>query len=92
MNEVAAGALLASPLARRLELIGLRNNRDVAKKAAELRRLFGTILLLDESQMRSERADDERDARSFVEPGEPDGPALRRKAHLPRFGHTFRTG
>ena len=49
MNELAATTLLNSPLARRLELIDLRNNRDLAKKAVELRRLFDGVLLLDES-------------------------------------------
>jgi hypothetical protein len=49
MNEAAAKTLLDSPLARRLELIDLRNNPDLAKKAVDLGKLFDGILLLGES-------------------------------------------
>lgn len=49
LNEFAAKTLLDSPLARRLELIDLRNNRDLARKAADLQKLFDGILLVGES-------------------------------------------
>ena len=45
----AGKALLDSPLAHRLELIDLRNNRELPKKAADLRKLLDRVLLLDES-------------------------------------------
>lgn len=48
MNELAAKTLLDSPLARRLELIDLRNNRELPRKAADLQKLFDGVLLLDE--------------------------------------------
>lgn len=46
MNLEAAKALLASPLARRLELIDLRQNSDLAKQEGVLKELFDGILLL----------------------------------------------
>ena len=49
MDEATARALLSSPLARRLELIDLRNNRELAGKAADLQKLFDGILLVGES-------------------------------------------
>ena len=48
MSEATAGALLATPLARRLEVIDLRRNREPAQKRAALQKLFDGILLLGE--------------------------------------------
>ena len=46
MDEAAARALLSSPLARRLELIDLRNNREPAQKREALQKMFDGVLLL----------------------------------------------
>jgi len=48
MDEVAARTLLVSPLARRLEIIDLRWNREPEKSADALRKLFDGLLLLGE--------------------------------------------